>query len=639
MDPPFVFPWNGGCPVLGEDSRRHPWGICQGFPNGSWQGQHPFNPTNFPSAPPFAFQNWCSFPRNPLFRHPATPQQETPWCFGAPHDGLPLERRAWQPPKPSTQPSQLRPWHQREHLSTEAPAAISIQLPGLDAINPSQPFSVQSTTNEVSEQSPTHLFLKASTRPLPVMNKTPTEALSLASSSTVTRSSNQTTKNRPPHAVDAPKPPKKLQAPKPPGHKRKMTPDLDELQSAEGFSEPASSPIIPVHEVTSETEVSSLQFKNSVMHRQEGKPNAMKKKIPPFLKTSEINIGSSGTPMTRRVSTFSADCNTWKAMDTNNAVSQNNLSQKINSKSPSAEPSECVVSILPTLPEPAVPHWSPANLKPRLLESLSNSGVAQRSQDTNTASVAVIESVHPSVSPRAARSCEDPLPDSCNASTCSWNTHTNSVSAPTSIEPVPTLSRIDVSSMVSKWLDTSVLEPARITSNDPRSEIVPPINFDEPDFEHHEGDDVVFLQNIPLGSLKNELAASHVKHDNSANVQRVSYPNLAVEGILLELNTYTACCILDFCEDSNAKKDVLKLYTDSKVSSSKREYEEQIRRIVSSAVERKRGLWKGLTGILRRLNKMKWSLPLAPSGSPPLGLHIEQIQHALLRDVAEFKFP
>ncbi|KAH6947946.1 hypothetical protein HPB50_022129 [Hyalomma asiaticum] len=84
---------------------------------------------------------------------------------------------------------------------------------------------------------------------------------------------------------------------------------------------------------------------------------------------------------------------------------------------------------------------------------------------------------------------------------------------------------------------------------------------------------------------------------------------MSLEDILFELDSYTALCVLDFCEDQFAKKQVYALYLDGRRSNEKSTYTQKIKKIASAAVERRRVLWKCSTGVLRKLSKLRWSFP------------------------------
>lgn len=82
-----------------------------------------------------------------------------------------------------------------------------------------------------------------------------------------------------------------------------------------------------------------------------------------------------------------------------------------------------------------------------------------------------------------------------------------------------------------------------------------------------------------------------------------------LEDVLFELECYTALCLLDFCKDPVAKKQVYTLYLKGQHTNAKPAYMEKMKKIVRAAVERKRMVWKCSTGVLRKLAKLHWTFP------------------------------
>ncbi|CAN7951147.1 unnamed protein product [Ixodes pacificus] len=104
-----------------------------------------------------------------------------------------------------------------------------------------------------------------------------------------------------------------------------------------------------------------------------------------------------------------------------------------------------------------------------------------------------------------------------------------------------------------------------------------------------------------------------------------------IENVLFELNTYTACCVLDMCEDSEAKQKVLQLYTEGKQAIGKTAYDLEIQRTVAEAVENKRISWKGASGTLRKLARIQWSVPPVQTDALPMRFYIQQMQDELVK--------
>ncbi|KAM7315418.1 hypothetical protein ISCGN_005201 [Ixodes scapularis] len=104
-----------------------------------------------------------------------------------------------------------------------------------------------------------------------------------------------------------------------------------------------------------------------------------------------------------------------------------------------------------------------------------------------------------------------------------------------------------------------------------------------------------------------------------------------VTDVLFELNTYTACCVLDMCDDSKAKQKVLQLYTEGKQAIGKTAYDLEIQRTVSEAVESKRISWKGASGTLRKLAKIQWSVPCVQTDALPMRFYLQQMQDELVK--------
>lgn len=95
--------------------------------------------------------------------------------------------------------------------------------------------------------------------------------------------------------------------------------------------------------------------------------------------------------------------------------------------------------------------------------------------------------------------------------------------------------------------------------------------------------------------------------------------------IFLELNVYTACCLLEFCEDSESKEEVLKLYRDGKRSTCKERCVFEVRNVVYKAIEKRRVRWKGASCLLRRLARIRWCLRLEDIGNTVKSLHVKQL--------------
>nr|XP_054920829.1 uncharacterized protein LOC129381760 [Dermacentor andersoni] len=84
---------------------------------------------------------------------------------------------------------------------------------------------------------------------------------------------------------------------------------------------------------------------------------------------------------------------------------------------------------------------------------------------------------------------------------------------------------------------------------------------------------------------------------------------MSLEDVLFELDSYTALCVLDICEDPVAKKQVYTLYLKGMRTNAKTAYTEKMKKIACAAVERKRQVWKCSTGVLRKLAKLRWTFP------------------------------
>ncbi|KAM7315416.1 hypothetical protein ISCGN_005199 [Ixodes scapularis] len=104
-----------------------------------------------------------------------------------------------------------------------------------------------------------------------------------------------------------------------------------------------------------------------------------------------------------------------------------------------------------------------------------------------------------------------------------------------------------------------------------------------------------------------------------------------IGNVLFELNTYTACCVLDMCEDSEAKQKVLQLYTEGKQAIGKTAYDLEIQRTVAKAVENKRISWKGASGTLRKLAKIQWSVPSVQTDALPIKFYLQKMQDELIK--------
>lgn len=84
---------------------------------------------------------------------------------------------------------------------------------------------------------------------------------------------------------------------------------------------------------------------------------------------------------------------------------------------------------------------------------------------------------------------------------------------------------------------------------------------------------------------------------------------ISVEDVVFQLDSYTRLCVLEICGDETAKQQVHALYLKGMRSDSKSTYTKEMQKIASAAVQKRRAKWKRSTGVLRKLAKVKWTLP------------------------------
>ncbi|KAG0413715.1 hypothetical protein HPB47_009140 [Ixodes persulcatus] len=125
--------------------------------------------------------------------------------------------------------------------------------------------------------------------------------------------------------------------------------------------------------------------------------------------------------------------------------------------------------------------------------------------------------------------------------------------------------------------------------------------------------------------------SNHAGFYNRRYNNRQWHPQFNAQNVLFELNTYTACCVLDICENSEAKQKVLQLYTEGKQAIGKTAYDIEIQRTVAEAVENKRISWKGASGTLRKLARIQWSVPSVQTDALPMRFYIQQMQDELVK--------
>lgn len=80
------------------------------------------------------------------------------------------------------------------------------------------------------------------------------------------------------------------------------------------------------------------------------------------------------------------------------------------------------------------------------------------------------------------------------------------------------------------------------------------------------------------------------------------------EDITFEIGAHTALCILDFCRDREASNHVREIYMRGRYTQRKEPFAVAIRKVVCTALERKRVVWKGSMGVLRKLARLQWTL-------------------------------
>lgn len=159
-------------------------------------------------------------------------------------------------------------------------------------------------------------------------------------------------------------------------------------------------------------------------------------------------------------------------------------------------------------------------------------------------------------------------------------------------------------------------------------------------------DDLILVSETfaPLQAAKETFGDSALRREEieQKTCQRVPPPALPfgailsgtvgmMEAVLFELHTYTMLSVLDFCRDPHAKEKVLSLFRQGNSTSTREACANEMYRLVRATVEGRRAMWKGLTSVLRKLSKLRWTLQPTESGILPRIQEICELEN--VRDV------